>query len=465
MKQQGVVLVMMLTVASLQPCPRSPNCISTQATDAHAIAPLRYTSTQPEALARLLAVLRAIPRTTIVESGPDSIRVEFRTRILRFVDDAQFAFDDKSKTIHFRSASRVGYSDLESTGRGWKRSARRSTNRMRAVEPADTPVDHCPRLSSTSSSDRGSPSGSRCVKRCAPGTAARMSASISSRRSCPFWTVAFGRHQNVERDERSRARLSRSQRVKLDATGPVSRENSVDRRAIFLADGDVQQTVRRPFHQLHARPDDVRRNQERDDGVELLPARHGHRTDSDENTARRPDVRHQVAGVGFQCDGAELFCRAEQHAGHPEVHPRRNDRDDESEPHFLDRLRMQQAFDGRPADAHGGSHNERSFRSAGEVLRFGVAVGVVLVSGASGERQHRQGDDRRNEIDQRLERVGKQSNRTGQKPGGGLHGDRHDRRDDREPCVARQVRHGRQGRAGEAPATTRDIKRRSGSSP
>jgi len=100
------------TAASLPPCPSSPNCVSTLARDWHAIAPLRYTSTKAEAVRRLLAVLRAIPRTTIVESGHDSVRVEFRTLIFRFVDDAQFVFDDKTKTIHFRSASRLGYSDM-----------------------------------------------------------------------------------------------------------------------------------------------------------------------------------------------------------------------------------------------------------------------------------------------------------------------------------------------------------------
>ena len=61
---------------------------------------------------RLLAILRGMPRTTIVQSGADSVRAEFRTRIFRFVDDAQFAFDDKAKVIHFRSASRAGHSDF-----------------------------------------------------------------------------------------------------------------------------------------------------------------------------------------------------------------------------------------------------------------------------------------------------------------------------------------------------------------
>ena len=61
---------------------------------------------------RLLVVVRGMPRTTIVESGPTSLRVEFRTRLFRFVDDAMFLLDGKAKTIHFRSASRVGYSDM-----------------------------------------------------------------------------------------------------------------------------------------------------------------------------------------------------------------------------------------------------------------------------------------------------------------------------------------------------------------
>jgi uncharacterized protein (DUF1499 family) len=98
--------------ATLPPCPRSPNCVSTDATDSHAIAPLRYTSSQEDAMRRLLAVLRAIPRATIVDSGPGSLRVEFRTRIFHFVDDAEFLFDEKAGTIRFRSAARIGYSDM-----------------------------------------------------------------------------------------------------------------------------------------------------------------------------------------------------------------------------------------------------------------------------------------------------------------------------------------------------------------
>jgi uncharacterized protein (DUF1499 family) len=40
------------------------------------------------------------------------IHAEFTSFLFRFVDDVEFLLDDGSKTIHVRSASRVGYSDL-----------------------------------------------------------------------------------------------------------------------------------------------------------------------------------------------------------------------------------------------------------------------------------------------------------------------------------------------------------------
>ena len=107
-----ILTVSTSSAASLPPCPSSPNCVSTLANDWHAIAPIHYTATQGEAMLRLLAVLRAVARSTIVESGPNVVRVEFRTRIFRFVDDAQFVFEDRTKTIHFRSAARAGHSDM-----------------------------------------------------------------------------------------------------------------------------------------------------------------------------------------------------------------------------------------------------------------------------------------------------------------------------------------------------------------
>lgn len=97
----------------LAPCPSSPNCVSTQAQDTrHAIAPLRYRKARAEAKEALKAAMATLPRTKLVEEDESYLHYEFTSLLLRFVDDVEFLFDDETKTIHFRSASRTGYGDL-----------------------------------------------------------------------------------------------------------------------------------------------------------------------------------------------------------------------------------------------------------------------------------------------------------------------------------------------------------------
>ena len=97
----------------LGPCPASPNCVSTQASDeGHAIAPFRYRKSRAEAKEALKEVIRSLPRTKLVEEDESYLHFEFTSLLIRFVDDVEFLFDDEAKTIHFRSASRTGYGDL-----------------------------------------------------------------------------------------------------------------------------------------------------------------------------------------------------------------------------------------------------------------------------------------------------------------------------------------------------------------
>ena len=60
----------------------------------------------------LVAAVRALPRTRIVEEERDYLRVEVRSAFFRFVDDVELAIDADAGLVHFRSASRVGHSDL-----------------------------------------------------------------------------------------------------------------------------------------------------------------------------------------------------------------------------------------------------------------------------------------------------------------------------------------------------------------
>ncbi len=97
----------------LSGCPTSPNCVSTTATDEeHAIMPLEYTAEQGAVLAQLVAVLKNQPRTKIIEQTDNYILVEFTSRLMGFVDDAEFYFLPDGHTIAMRSAARMGESDL-----------------------------------------------------------------------------------------------------------------------------------------------------------------------------------------------------------------------------------------------------------------------------------------------------------------------------------------------------------------
>ncbi len=97
----------------LAPCPDSPNCVSSQAADpTHRMDPIPFDGDAAAALARLKAVLAARPRTTVLEERSGYLRVESVSLVFRFVDDVEFLVDRDAKVIHFRSASRVGRSDL-----------------------------------------------------------------------------------------------------------------------------------------------------------------------------------------------------------------------------------------------------------------------------------------------------------------------------------------------------------------
>ncbi len=107
------VLRSISTEARLPPCPRTPNCVSTQADrPSQRMEPIPYQGPLAEAHERMLGVLRARPRTQIVREGPVLIQAECRSLLFRFVDDVEIRFDDAAKLIHFRSASRLGRRDF-----------------------------------------------------------------------------------------------------------------------------------------------------------------------------------------------------------------------------------------------------------------------------------------------------------------------------------------------------------------
>lgn len=74
--------------------------------------PYRYKKPRAEAKEALKATIATLPRTKLVDEDESYLHYEFTSLLLRFVDDVEFLFEETTKTLHFRSASRTGYSDL-----------------------------------------------------------------------------------------------------------------------------------------------------------------------------------------------------------------------------------------------------------------------------------------------------------------------------------------------------------------
>jgi uncharacterized protein (DUF1499 family) len=107
------------TAGKLPACPETPNCVSTQATRAdQKMDPIRVSGDPDQAFQRMVKLIQEQPRTRLVEQTADYAQFEFTTLVFRFVDDVQLLLDRDQGVIHFRSASRVGHSDL---GTNWRR--------------------------------------------------------------------------------------------------------------------------------------------------------------------------------------------------------------------------------------------------------------------------------------------------------------------------------------------------------
>jgi uncharacterized protein (DUF1499 family) len=95
------------------PCPASPNCVSSDATDAgHRVEPLAFEGTPAEAWRAARKAVAALPRTRIVTESDTYLHAECRSTVFGFIDDLELHLRPEAGGIAVRSASRVGYSDL-----------------------------------------------------------------------------------------------------------------------------------------------------------------------------------------------------------------------------------------------------------------------------------------------------------------------------------------------------------------
>jgi uncharacterized protein (DUF1499 family) len=95
----------------LAPCRRTPNCVSSQADPGdgeHYIAPITFRG----AMADLRRAVEAMERSTVIAAEGNYLYAEYRTPLLRYVDDLELFYDERAGLVHVRSASRLGRRDF-----------------------------------------------------------------------------------------------------------------------------------------------------------------------------------------------------------------------------------------------------------------------------------------------------------------------------------------------------------------
>jgi len=99
----------------LAPPGRTPNSVSSQADSAdaeHYIAPIPFKGDVPAAMAAVRNAMESMRDATIIRQDGGYLYAEFRSKLMRYVDDVEILFDEKAGVMHVRSASRLGRRDF-----------------------------------------------------------------------------------------------------------------------------------------------------------------------------------------------------------------------------------------------------------------------------------------------------------------------------------------------------------------
>ncbi|HHO55357.1 MAG TPA: DUF1499 domain-containing protein [Trueperaceae bacterium] len=99
---------------TVQPCPKSPNCVSSvdAIDDKHYLPAFTFEASVDITKATLKEIIAATPRSKLIEESENYLRFEFRSRVFRFVDSVEFYFDDENKLVQFSSRANLGYGDF-----------------------------------------------------------------------------------------------------------------------------------------------------------------------------------------------------------------------------------------------------------------------------------------------------------------------------------------------------------------
>lgn len=124
----GIILIMVLSMVvknitipknlgvnngALAPMPKSPNAVSSQCDDPEKkVDPIPYNGDISLFKEKIKEAFKSYGNIKIIKEYDNYIYAVSTTDKMKYHDDLEFYFDTESSLIHFRSASRVGYSDM-----------------------------------------------------------------------------------------------------------------------------------------------------------------------------------------------------------------------------------------------------------------------------------------------------------------------------------------------------------------
>lgn len=77
------------------------------------VPPIRYAGTTDAARNALVRIIAGMEGARIVSQTEDYVHATFTSKLARFVDDLELVFEPGARVVQVRSASRLGYYDLD----------------------------------------------------------------------------------------------------------------------------------------------------------------------------------------------------------------------------------------------------------------------------------------------------------------------------------------------------------------
>ncbi|MGB3368236.1 MAG: DUF1499 domain-containing protein [Acidaminobacteraceae bacterium] len=97
----------------LSELPNSPNGVSTQTSQTNKLVDvLKYKEDGKITREKIKKICMDFANSKLEAENDFYMRFVFTTEKMKYKDDVEFLFDDENKVVHYRSNSRVGYSDM-----------------------------------------------------------------------------------------------------------------------------------------------------------------------------------------------------------------------------------------------------------------------------------------------------------------------------------------------------------------